>query len=143
MRLTITSAQLADIEEQARRALPNEASGLIVGQLNSGDATVTALHASEGGNASTKNTKDSFEIDPALHIALQRGLRGQADEIIGVYHSHPVGRAEPSERDSRDAAYPGWVWLITAFEDDAPSTRAFLHSPDGGAFEPVELEVGA
>lgn len=137
MKLTITSAQLTDIEQQARRALPLEASGLIVGKLDSGDATVTAFHASD-----TENTKDSFEIDPALHIALQRDLRDSGIEIIGVYHSHPSGVATPSARDAQAAAYPGWVWLITAFEGENAVTSAYLHRATGDdTFEEVQLEV--
>jgi proteasome lid subunit RPN8/RPN11 len=139
MKLTITRAQLADIEQQARRALPVEACGLIVGRLVSGDAVVTALQASE--NLALDGT-DSFEIDPALHIRLQRDLRASGEAIIGVYHSHPRGAPVPSEQDTRAAAYAGWHWLITAWADDEPVARAFVHNPDSETgFDPVELVV--
>lgn len=137
MKLTITRAQLTEIEQQARRALPDEACGLIVGRVDSGDAAVTSIHASEGENSET-----SFEVDPALHIRLQRELRDSDIGIIGVYHSHPAGAAAPSARDAHDAAYPGWVWLITALEGGKPVTRAFLYrAGDGDAFQEVQLEV--
>lgn len=148
MKLTITRAQLDQIERQARAALPNEACGLIVGSKTAaGDIIVSAVHASDNLAAGSES---SFEIDPALHMRLQRSLRGKRDlrgsgeEIVGVYHSHPKGPAEPSARDVNDAgatAYPGWVWLITALSarDGAPVTRAYQHT--GATFEPLEIRI--
>lgn len=127
MNISITAAHLSEIEQHARRALPAEACGLIAGRIDAaGDALVTALHPSEN----LAEGCGSFEVDPALHISLQRQLRGSDEEIIGVYHSHPDGPAEPSAHDARAAAYGGWVWLITALQapEDAAVTRAFLHN---------------
>lgn len=154
MKITLTAAQLGEIEEHARRALPAEACGLIVGRIaGGGDAVVTALHPSEN----LAEGCGSFEVDPALHIAVQRGLRGGDEEIIGVYHSHPEGPAEPSAHDARAAAYGGWVWLITALQapgdsgEEAQVTRAFLHvsgnlpgdasGADPARFEAVEIRL--
>lgn len=146
MNISITAAQLGEIEQHARRALPAEACGLIVGRIDSdGDGVVTALHPSEN----LAEGCDSFEVDPALHISLQRKLRDGDEEIIGVYHSHPDGPAEPSAHDARAAAYGGWIWLITALQapEEATVTRAFRHLPgdmSGPAparFAPVEIRV--
>lgn len=145
MKLTITRDQLTAIEQQARRALPGEACGLITGAVDSGggatsDIIVAGVHPSENMAA----CGNSFEIDPALHMRLQRELRGSGEEILGVYHSHPKGPAEPSARDAGAAAYPGWIWLITALSpsDGDPVTRAFRHNPDSAAaFDPVEMAV--
>lgn len=152
MKITVTAAQLDEIGQQARRALPQEACGLIAGRITGeGDAVVSALHASE--NLAPAGA-DSFEIDPALHISLQRDLRGSGEAIIGVYHSHPLGAPEPSARDvnsARAAAYAGWLWLITAFPsgEERPVTRAFLHVAGGAGgaarspavFAPVEIRI--
>ncbi|MCH8862320.1 MAG: M67 family metallopeptidase [Proteobacteria bacterium] len=148
MKITLTAAQLGEIEQHARRALPAEACGLIAGRIdNAGDALVTALHPSEN----LAEGCGSFEIDPALHMRLQRDLRGGDEEIIGVYHSHPSGLAEPSAHDARAAAYAGWVWLITAPRaaggsgEEATVTRAYLHVSEETSrpalFEPVELRI--
>lgn len=135
MKITITGARLGKIERHARRALPDEACGLITGRLDDrGDAVVIAVHPSEN---LAKDCR-SFEVDPALHMSLQRRLRDSGEKIIGVYHSHPLGPPQPSLRDNnaaRAAAYPGWVWLITALappgagDRERPVTRAFLHVP--------------
>jgi proteasome lid subunit RPN8/RPN11 len=85
----------AQIEREARATLPNECCGLIEGNIVGDVAHVVALHCMS--NLSTD--KDRFEIDPAEHIRLMRDLRGSARAIIGCYHSHPNGKAEPSAQD--------------------------------------------
>lgn len=145
MKITITDAQLAGIEGHARRAFPLEACGLITGMLEGeGDAIVVAIYPSENMAASAT----SFEIDPALHIRLQRDLRGSGEKIIGVYHSHPSGPPQPSDSDARAAAYEGWIWLVTALtvpknRGGAPAmTRAFRHVSGASVFEDVGIRLG-
>ena len=67
-----------------------------------------------------------FEVDPAALIAAhrrgrERGRgRGQGagvastPALIGHYHSHPNGRAEPSACDAEMALADGSIWLIIA-----------------------------
>ena len=55
-----------------------------------------------------------FEIDPVALLAAHRAARGGGAAVIGHYHSHPSGRAEPSTRDAADAAADGTVWVIAA-----------------------------
>jgi proteasome lid subunit RPN8/RPN11 len=52
-----------------------------------------------------------FEIDPAALFAALRAERAGGPRVIGHYHSHPNGSAEPSPRDAA-AAEPGKLWLI-------------------------------
>jgi len=53
----------------------------------------------------------TFEVDPAALIAAHRAERNGGPRLIGHYHSHPSGKAEPSASD-RDAAHSGPFWLI-------------------------------
>ena len=52
-----------------------------------------------------------FEIDPQALIAAHKAARCGGPAVIGHYHSHPTGRAEPSARDAA-AARAGEVWVI-------------------------------
>jgi len=156
-RVVLRRADLAAIEEHARCALPREACGLLLG---SGDAQrgfgVTRIIESE--NVAGNEANDRFEIDPALLLRTHRTLREatgandatQSERILGVYHSHPGGRPEPSALDREHAAAPGYVWIIVAL-DSADSgagrgggtieARAFLHV-DGlepARFAPLSL----
>lgn len=95
----------------ARAGFPHEVCGLLEGTRGEGGVTVTAIHPA--ANVSP-TPHEAFEIDPAAQFALQRALRGTGREVVGCYHSHPNGRAEPSPRD-RACSYPaGFVWIIIA-----------------------------
>jgi proteasome lid subunit RPN8/RPN11 len=45
--------------------------------------------------------------------------------ILGVYHSHPAGVAEPSPTDIDEAMYPEWAYVIIGLEPRRTSVRAF------------------
>ena len=84
-----------------------------------------------------------FEVDPKLRLLLMRTLRDGPDDVVGVYHSHPDGRAEPSETDKAMIFEPAMVWLITAVDEGrAGPTMAWQPSADGAAFLPLGLELG-
>ncbi len=53
-----------------------------------------------------------FELDPAVLIAAHRAARAGGPAILGHYHSHPSGHAEPSATDAANAAPDGSLWLI-------------------------------
>jgi proteasome lid subunit RPN8/RPN11 len=106
-------------------AAADEVCGLLEGRRAAGAIAVTAFHPAANIAA---HPADSFAIDPAVQFALQRRLRGSATGVIGCFHSHPNGRAEPSVRDRANGSPDGWVWLIAAAGGlaafEAPSFRA-------------------
>ena len=79
-----------------------------------------------------------FEIDPAALLAAHRAARSGGPQVIGHYHSHPNGRAEPSPRDAADAAPDGSIWLIAA-SGRLTAWRAGPHGALHGRFDAVEL----
>jgi proteasome lid subunit RPN8/RPN11 len=63
-------------------------------------------------------------------------LRGTGRDVVGCYHSHPNGRAEPSPRD-RARIYPaGFVWVIIA--TGVIETFAAFEAP---SFQPLTIRV--
>jgi proteasome lid subunit RPN8/RPN11 len=122
------------IAAEAHAAFPNECCGLIEGTCDGDSAQISAIHPTRN----LAEAPDRFEIDPAEQIRLMRALRGTAREIIGCYHSHPNGRAEPSKRDLQNAADKNFLWLIAAIGSDKNmQLSAFVYA--GGAFAPVHL----
>ena len=141
-RVQMTEAQLRSIEAAAEAAYPEEACGLLVGQREPGGACwVSAVEAS--ANVAEPPRTRRFEVDPRLRLQLMRTLRDGPDEVVGVYHSHPDGRAEPSEADKAMIFEPAMVWLITAVDAGrAGPTMAWQPTEDGAAFLPLGLELG-
>lgn len=133
----ILPAQLrAQLGSAAQDAFPGECCGLIEGMVDGATTRATQLHAMPN----VAQEHDRFEIDPAAQIALLRRLREGARRIIGCYHSHPNGRAEPSERDRASAVEEGFLWVIAALDaraSDAPRIAAFVST--GCAFSPLRV----
>lgn len=118
------------IAREALAAHPSECCGLIEGTYNIREGA-SALACHPTSNLATDT--NSFEIDPARHIELLRTLRGTGREILGCYHSHPNGRAEPSSRDLARATDENFLWLIAV----GAELCGFVHA--NSAFHPIRL----
>jgi proteasome lid subunit RPN8/RPN11 len=116
--VVIASAVVDAIVAHARAAAPRECCGLLVGTAGRIDNCVSTR------NVDTNPSR--FRVDPAAHIALNRQLRGTGRAVIGVYHSHPASRAEPSPSDIDEAYYPDFVHVIVSLVDRSDaSIRAY------------------
>lgn len=127
MTVGIDRTLLQQLIEAAAAAPAREICGLLYG-----DATRIA-RAVAADNVAAR-PRDSFEIDPRALFAALRAERAGGDRMIGHYHSHPNGRADPSPRDL-DASEPGKYWLIIAGRD------ARLWLAVKGAFRELQLVV--
>jgi proteasome lid subunit RPN8/RPN11 len=122
--------------QEARKAFPRECCGLVEGTLSGSRVRAIALHATQN----LAREHDRFEVDPAVHLALLRQLRGSGRGIVGCYHSHLNGRPEPSARDCAAAAEEGFLWLITAIDgSDCESATVTAFVSTGHAFSPVRI----
>jgi desampylase len=118
--LHIAANVLAAVLADARADPARERCGLLLG---SGTAAVRFMHAANVAADPARH----FEIDPAVLIAAHRAARAGGPDIIGCYHSHPAGRAEPSATDAAMAAGDGRFWLIVTMDD----VRAWQALPGG------------
>jgi proteasome lid subunit RPN8/RPN11 len=111
-RVTLPEALKKQILMEAGHAFPGECCGLVEGLwLEGGDEfQVTALHPARNLAAAPGR----FEIEPRAHIAAHRLARANGHALIGCYHSHPNGRAEPSATDLAGAGEEDFLWLIAA-----------------------------
>lgn len=125
----------AQIEREAQAAFPRECCGLIEGARSSEMITASAFHPT--GNVSDERYR--FEIDPADQFRILREARARGAEVVGCYHSHPNGVAEPSKCDRESAAEEGFVWLIVALTDHSePRLAAFIFQ--SSHFTPIGIE---
>ena len=105
--VTMSSEAYAEILARAAADPAHEVCGLLLGTTD----TIVELVACANVAA---DPAIRFEIDPAMLLAAHRAARQGGRAVIGCYHSHPTGRAEPSSRDAADAAPDGGLWLIAA-----------------------------
>ena len=142
-RVRLSPAQLQVIERAAETAYPEEACGLLVGRAGPGGTWQVNAVESSANVAEPPRTR-RFEVDPKLRLRLERELRESPDSVLGVYHSHPNGLAEPSETDISMIFEPDMIWLITTVsEGRAGATMAYKPAEDGAAFLPLGLDLGS
>lgn len=127
MGLEISSILLARLLAEARAAPGVEICGLLFG-------TAGRIDAAEACANVAADPARTFEIDPVALFAAHRRARRGGPAVIGHYHSHPTGRAEPSATDAASAMGDGAVWLILAGE----AARAW-RTVQPGAFTPLAL----
>ncbi|WP_188513847.1 M67 family metallopeptidase [Blastomonas aquatica] len=133
MQVSLSSALHAQLLAAARAAHPHECCGLLFGD----DA---AVHRIAPTPNVSQDPSRAFEIEPGALIAAERAMRQGGDRLIGHYHSHPNGRAEPSPRDAADAAADDRLWLIIA-GDIITAWRAVAQGVLLDRFDPVALHL--
>jgi proteasome lid subunit RPN8/RPN11 len=106
----------------AREGKPEEVCGIVRGRA------LAAVEAVRGRNIASERI-ENYEVDPET-LLLQFAFEDQGDEMMAIYHSHPVSVAYPSATDAWNAHYPESIYLICSLEfDDAPVIRAFRMTP--------------
>src|SRR5688572_2381054 len=124
----------AEMLAHARDETPRECCGLLVGTGSLIDECV------RGRNLDPDPGR--YRLDPAVHIAANRRLRGGGRAVLGAYHSHPHSPPTPSETDRLEAYYVEFVWMIVSLSvPEAAAVEAFRLSD--GRFVPLSVEIVA
>jgi proteasome lid subunit RPN8/RPN11 len=128
------------IARAVESAYPNEACGLLIGLAD--ETGWHVVRAVPGANVHPEPRR-RFEVDPKLVFDWMRRLRGGPEALIGHFHSHPDGPAEPSATD-RDSAYDrNAIWVIAAVAAGRMGAlRAFQLTRGGESFVEIRLEPG-
>jgi proteasome lid subunit RPN8/RPN11 len=135
--LIVPKALQVQLCEEAHAAFPRECCGLIEGVCEVDRVRAVALHPA----ANLATCDNRFEIDPTEQFRLMRELRGSVREIVGCYHSHPNGKAEPSAQDLENASEDGFIWLIAAVDAASKDITPAAFVYGNRAFAPVTLTV--
>lgn len=99
----------------AERDAPHEACGLLLGV---GRAVVRVVATANADGSATRYT-----IPPEQHFAALRLARAGGLDVVGAYHSHPQGAAEPSPTDAA-LAFPDFTFVIAGLAPE-PHLRAW------------------
>jgi proteasome lid subunit RPN8/RPN11 len=125
----IRAAVLDAIVRHARRDVPRECCGLLLGSTSLIDDAVEARNIRE--------SETRYEVDPADHFRAIRLARQSGRAVRGAYHSHPRGPAQPSATDLAEARDSTLLYVIVSLEAGTAVVRAFRL--DGGNFNEMEL----
>lgn len=124
MSLLLHTEAKAVIEADARACFPDECCGFFYGRKEGGHRIVT--QAKPVINAKEGDKRRRFEINPLDYMKAERYAIEHGLELLGVYHSHPLHPAVPSEHD-REVAFPEFSYIIASVQpesvDDITSWR--------------------
>src|SRR5262245_3387270 len=121
--------------QSASRAFPNECCGLIEGVRTPDGWRALDIH--EAANIA-ENPARRFLIDPQAQFDLMRRLRDSDSYIIGCFHSHPNGPAEPSPTDRAEAYENEFLYLIAGGSPEVFTLKAFVFTDPAG-FSPLTI----
>jgi proteasome lid subunit RPN8/RPN11 len=126
MAVKVTSGAIATLVGQSLRGRTVEVCGLLLGR---GELIEQALPCANVHPDPARH----FELDPAALIAAHKAARMGGPEVLGYFHSHPTGLAEPSAEDQACASGDGRIWAILA----GMEIGWWRDAPDG--FEQVRI----
>ena len=131
MALHVARAAIDRMLSEAAGAAPEECCGILLGE---GDKVKDVRPTANVAPAPLR----AFEIDAEALIAAHRSARSGGLQVLGYFHSHPAGAAEPSAADRAQAAHDGRVWAIvgeggvTVWRDDENGFTALSYTVDEG-----------
>lgn len=136
--LTISAAIADEMLAHARSEVPNEACGLLAGDLAAGVAS--AYHPARNAEASPLR----YDVHPDDLVRIVFGIEDAGEDLIGIFHSHTHTPAVPSPTDLRGAQYPDAFYILATLSDpDAgPAVALRAWRIIGGASSEVPLRIG-
>ena len=108
--LFLTKAVKREIIAHAQEGKPEEVCGILWGR------GARACGLVRGRNVAPDPIRD-YEIDTQT-LLRQFEFEEDGDEMVAIYHSHPVSPAYPSASDAWSAHYPDCAYIICSLKDD-------------------------
>ena len=98
--------------DHAREGAPSEVCGVLGGDRG---ATSHARTLRRAENVAA-DPRTEYRIDPTEQLALMEEVETGGDEVVGFYHSHPRGPAQPSPTDRRRATWTDRSYVIVVLD---------------------------
>jgi len=120
--LQISKADYDLIRWEAERSYPNECCGILLGNIEGSQRTVSLTVTCE--NARRDLLESRYSIDPEKVIVALKLARSRAETIVGFYHSHPDQPPRYSGTDLAEAHWFDCSYVITSVESGRTSGTA-------------------
>lgn len=115
--MVIPKEVIAQIFQQAKELLPEEACGLLAGK-----GQTVLKHFSM---TNTCHGEHHFTFDPAEQFKAVREAKQEALELVGMYHSHSFTSAEASEEENRLIFSENIFHVIISLAEESQDVRAY------------------
>jgi proteasome lid subunit RPN8/RPN11 len=71
-----------------------------------------------------------YVIDPREQLKAFRSIDAAGEELLGIYHSHPVSQPYPSPTDRAEAHYPNVVYVLVSVRTAKAEVSAYRIGAD-------------
>lgn len=131
--LELSTTAHAAIISHLYDGLPDEACGLLIGDLETGKAPT--FHPTANAAKSSK----LYSIAPMDFLDADDAADAAGLAIVGVVHSHTHTDAYPSPTDINQAPDPSWHYVIVSLRDTEPTMRSFRIVDGEVTEEPISV----
>lgn len=66
-----------------------------------------------------------YVIDAREQLAAFREMDARGEELVAIYHSHPVSQPYPSPTDRAEAHYPDAIYLLVSLRTGTPELHGY------------------
>lgn len=80
-----------------------------------------------------------YRIDPREQLRAFREMDDRGEDLVAIYHSHPVSQPYPSPTDRAEAHYPDAFYILVSLRAGEPELEAYRIKEDGAV---VRVELG-
>lgn len=134
--ITISKDNYQKILEHARKNLPEEACGLIAGEVTADGKAIREVYLLTNINHSNEH----FSLDPKEQLAAIKDMRAKGLKPLGNWHSHPESPSRPSQEDKRLAYDSSASYLILSLQDrENPVLNSFHIEGDNATNEGLQI----
>ena len=125
--ITISESDYHKLLAHARQCLPEEACGLIAGEITPEGKAIKKVYLL----TNTDHSNEHFSLDPKEQLAAIKDMRASGLVPLGNWHSHPESPSRPSQEDKRLAFDSKASYLILSLMDrENPVLNSFRISGD-------------
>lgn len=133
--MKLRRVHVQEMYAHAREAQPEECCGLI-GGIESVARSVYRLR-----NVA-RDALVGYEAAPEDLFEAQRQIRNRGEQLLAIYHSHPLSsEPEPSDTDVRMAYYPSAIYFIIGLQGEEANLGAFHISETARVWERANYTV--
>ena len=135
--IKLSKSDFEKILAHAKSELPNEACGLIAGEISGDDKIIKKVYLL----TNVDHSNEHFSLDPKEQLAAVKDMRKNGFSPLGNWHSHPESPSRPSDEDKRLAYDSTASYMILSLMNiDAPVLNSFKIQGDNAQKE--ELIIG-
>ena len=135
--ITISKNDYEKILTHAESVLPEEACGLIAGEITDEAKIIKKVYLL----TNIDHSNEHFSLDPKEQLAAIKDMRANGLLPLGNWHSHPESPSRPSEEDKRLAYDSKASYLILSLMDrENPVLNSFKIEGDVAENEGLSIE---